>query len=532
MWSWPFTTSDRPVLVLDRSHDAAIIGLDLSASMTSYATRNNLTGIKVYRSKRARIIDPVINGVVDTITVSGNTVAGSADNTEDLTLSNVTVGPLVGSGPHFFGAHVRTRGKGLLVHGTLIYDALQVEAPGAVDASRGFYWEGIDVRSCAARGIYINPNNITPHLKDVKVRNPGRLADGTTIVGYDQNVPANATNNSCITVFGSGAILEDIDVSGGLTVNPTNQPAVTWTQAGYGVTLSSTHEVEFRGFTKFGTNDGGDLFVDNPSGYNVNQKSATILRPERKPVIVQGTSSTMAVPVLSNASPTGTSRAELVSLFPTWNVAGPDAAAVGWFPLSGVVSSVIASTESVGHSRIRVTETTGNFSSVTVPLPNTVQLAKNGVAHLLMVAKFNAPAPQFSWVLGNVTARRTTFAEATAGRDYQAGVTRRIQSTVRFSAADTLTNSFQIWWNYGSTVTNLDMEIEAMWLYVGDDPYAAPPVFDYGKPEGTLAVPTLGTWSRGQTLTNTSPSASGNMGWVCVTAGTPGTWKTYGAIGA
>jgi hypothetical protein len=46
------------------------------------------------------------------------------------------------------------------------------------------------------------------------------------------------------------------------------------------------------------------------------------------------------------------------------------------------------------------------------------------------------------------------------------------------------------------------------------------------------AAPTTGAWSVGDTIWNTAPTASGNMGWVCVTAGSPGTWKTFGSIGA
>lgn len=44
------------------------------------------------------------------------------------------------------------------------------------------------------------------------------------------------------------------------------------------------------------------------------------------------------------------------------------------------------------------------------------------------------------------------------------------------------------------------------------------------------AAPTSGTWVQGDTVTNTSPTAGGFIGWVCVTGGTPGTWKTFGAI--
>ena len=44
------------------------------------------------------------------------------------------------------------------------------------------------------------------------------------------------------------------------------------------------------------------------------------------------------------------------------------------------------------------------------------------------------------------------------------------------------------------------------------------------------ALPSAGTWSRGDTVYDNSPSASGYIGWVCVTGGTSGTWKQFGAI--
>jgi len=46
------------------------------------------------------------------------------------------------------------------------------------------------------------------------------------------------------------------------------------------------------------------------------------------------------------------------------------------------------------------------------------------------------------------------------------------------------------------------------------------------------AAPTTGTWAVGDLMYNTVPTAGGYVGWVCVTAGTPGTWKTFGAISA
>jgi len=41
-----------------------------------------------------------------------------------------------------------------------------------------------------------------------------------------------------------------------------------------------------------------------------------------------------------------------------------------------------------------------------------------------------------------------------------------------------------------------------------------------------------GTFTRGDRVYRLSPSASGTMGWVCTSSGSPGTWKTFGAISA
>lgn len=48
----------------------------------------------------------------------------------------------------------------------------------------------------------------------------------------------------------------------------------------------------------------------------------------------------------------------------------------------------------------------------------------------------------------------------------------------------------------------------------------------------STSAPTVGTYAVGDVVYNSAPAAGGTMGWVCVTAGTPGTWKTFGAISA
>ena len=44
------------------------------------------------------------------------------------------------------------------------------------------------------------------------------------------------------------------------------------------------------------------------------------------------------------------------------------------------------------------------------------------------------------------------------------------------------------------------------------------------------SIPTTGSWEAGDILLNALPSAGGDLGWVCVTAGSPGTWKSIGTI--
>jgi len=45
-------------------------------------------------------------------------------------------------------------------------------------------------------------------------------------------------------------------------------------------------------------------------------------------------------------------------------------------------------------------------------------------------------------------------------------------------------------------------------------------------------APSSGTYGLGDRVWNTAPAAGGWIGWVCITAGTPGTWKRFGAIEA
>jgi hypothetical protein len=45
-------------------------------------------------------------------------------------------------------------------------------------------------------------------------------------------------------------------------------------------------------------------------------------------------------------------------------------------------------------------------------------------------------------------------------------------------------------------------------------------------------APGSGAWKQGDIVIDATPSAGGTLGWVCTTGGSPGTWKTFGAITA
>jgi hypothetical protein len=55
---------------------------------------------------------------------------------------------------------------------------------------------------------------------------------------------------------------------------------------------------------------------------------------------------------------------------------------------------------------------------------------------------------------------------------------------------------------------------------------------DVASPQKANGIPTTGTYAVGDLIYNSSPKAGGFIGWVCITAGTPGTWKGFGAISA
>jgi len=91
-----------------------------------------------------------------------------------------------------------------------------------------------------------------------------------------------------------------------------------------------------------------------------------------------------------------------------------------------------------------------------------------------------------------------------------------------------------------TTVTGLDLGSDGSTLSVGIDMNSIAAATKHIRfPGGNMvnfasAAPTATTSAnlQGDVVFNTGATASGTVGWVCVSAGSPGTWKTFGAVTA
>lgn len=52
----------------------------------------------------------------------------------------------------------------------------------------------------------------------------------------------------------------------------------------------------------------------------------------------------------------------------------------------------------------------------------------------------------------------------------------------------------------------------------------------YARHEAASVAPTTGAYAQGDIVWNSGVSATGFVGWVCITSGSPGSWTTWGAV--
>ena len=93
------------------------------------------------------------------------------------------------------------------------------------------------------------------------------------------------------------------------------------------------------------------------------------------------------------------------------------------------------------------------------------------------------------------------------------------------------TTQFKIAWGVHTTSGAHQSKFNSIYLIKGLIDHWLPNPREKEAPTWS-AAPTSGTWIQGDRVLDRTPSASGNIGWVCTAGGTPGTWKSYGSISA
>ena len=102
---------------------------------------------------------------------------------------------------------------------------------------------------------------------------------------------------------------------------------------------------------------------------------------------------------------------------------------------------------------------------------------------------------------------------------------------IGYKWANLSTPDFLMWYDRTATVANgyaRDLSTANGALGINEHYFGSISQMKY-RGLGTSA-PAAGTWLQGDIVWNSSPTAGGFIGWVCTTGGTPGTWKTFGAI--
>ena len=75
-----------------------------------------------------------------------------------------------------------------------------------------------------------------------------------------------------------------------------------------------------------------------------------------------------------------------------------------------------------------------------------------------------------------------------------------------------------------------DRTARVLGVVIADDSAATEVNSILGKISFGAAAPTVGKYAKGSIVFNSAPASGGIPGWVCTTAGTPGTWRAMGVL--
>ena len=196
----------------------------------------------------------------------------------------------------------------------------------------------------------------------------------------------------------------------------------------------------------------------------------------------------------------------------------------GHFPAGGTLT--ISTDSFIGNTSMALTRGAGTASTINQMSYNLVVKNSEKVltnVWLTCLVKLEGSEDNFDIFTNDATNGNAFFKQQMTfnnGWQLWAGYLRRV---------DNLAISFFVRQNAGSTDPSQIVKVTALRAYTnGFLPIPA----SYNFQEFRTAVPTTGTWKRGDIVWNSQPAAGGASGWVCTTAGTPGTWKAMANLAA
>lgn len=154
-----------------------------------------------------------------------------------------------------------------------------------------------------------------------------------------------------------------------------------------------------------------------------------------------------------------------------------------------------------------------------------------------IIEDFNAPTPVTDYIFVRDDASTPTHYFQVHDNQFNFGADTAISTTVDYLA----TQSNSVFVKFSGSVPSataprlpVQYSNKGMEVTVGKDRYIKTDDTStaWKSVQYDTAAPNSGSHKIGDIVYNNAPSAGGNIGWVCTTAGTPGTWKAFGEITA
>jgi hypothetical protein len=525
---------------------------------------NNLyIGLETHRDYYAIPIDAGTFRVAETETLALAGVAATFNTRDGLAPTRMRTGLVPtelleisnyrcegsGCGPHVFGMFKRVVIRALTGWTTSV-QLFQFERPGGGNwQTWGFPFvtdvQDVSVEACGLGGIeWTNCHEI--YARNIRVQKPNRQIDGT-LWGYKPEAPLEPVAYAGVSVGAKTRVceMESVFVEGAPYL-PNTGPRAGWATPmdSAGIVFHQPGGIIMMKGVRGRGNSKADLEIYQSAGNgytwrirsgdrigirDADLKSATgllVAEPNNLPVIDADAS----VDPFGSFFGSGQSR----FLLPGWNSVGPDGAVASWFSLGTM--SVDTADKPHGYGSVKYRGHGDEFAHLSLDLGDGFHQGAFVVIAALVKfnsAKFTAAAPPNFFAFWDDDGA-TIF--PVLGASSGEFITDQWVTVRAILPSSGTSSKVLLYPNYGQdkpVVADPDWYVKfgGVWAWAASD-CAAVPLIDTAQPMTTNGEPTLGIHAVGARFKLSGPAAGGHEGMICTTAGSPGTWKGYGAIEA